>query len=455
MSTVRSIEWGFPPAEADKRTPWQVIMSDWTLLLFVMAVVFELLIGILMYYGVVPGVFRWLGDLSVMAMIGLAFGRMMIDDHIPRVVIFVLAVSILGIAVATLQGQGLGATAWGWWIIVKYPLVGLYVFLNRDWPPEFSRWYYRFCFGAMGLQVIVQPLQFLAGEPAGDNLTGTFGRHASQTLFSFIMLTLGLALGYWLVFGDWKALGFVAFAGMLSSALAGIRFFPVPAAILFLAGFLLYVVRGKGIDRTIVFMVLALIALVAFPLAYNRITAETRQSASWQDAMRNAENNSENLNGIRYDPNVGVYRTGRNFAVRYAWSSIQQDTTTLLFGFGLGARANSGSLGIIGQRHRTNYFGIVTSQMSLIFIEELGVVGMSLLLIFLAWIAFFLWRCARSDCDPDVRVLAYGLLLFSILWPLQFWYNSAWNYAFTMLLYWGGIGYVFRYFQRYQSEQID
>lgn len=455
MGIAPTTVWGEKPAEQPPQSVWQVITSDVTLLLYVGAVFFELLVGILTYYGVVPGALRWAGDLLVLAMIGLTFGRMLLSGYIPKAVVFLVAVIMLTSTVATLQGQGAAATLWGIWFSLKYAIIGLYVFLWDDWPPDFARWYYRFCFSVMGLQVVVQILQFLSGEPAGDNLTGTFGRHATQSLFAFIVLSVGLAMGYWLVHGDWKILAFVALAGTLASVLGAMRFFPVGMAILIVFGGILYLLRGTKFDRSMLAIVGATLVLASFPLFYNRITAETREIRTWQETIADTERTSDYFNGMNYDVDAGIYRVGRNFSVRYSWAALQQDMTTFLFGYGIGARSYSDSLGIVGIRNRNDILGVISSSMALILIEELGVVGLSLLFLFLAWLAIKLWHCARSECSSDVRVVAYGLLVFTLFWPVLFWYNKAWTYGFTMLLYWGGIGYVLRYYLTYTSVQTD
>ncbi len=211
-------------------------------------------------------------------------------------------------------------------------------------------------------------------------------------------------------------------------------------------GGLLYLSRGKKIDRSILFISAAILALVAFPLAYNRITAETRQIRTWQETISDTDRTENYFNGINYDADAGIYRVGRNFAIRYAWESLQDDATVFLFGYGTGARAFSDSFGIIGVRNQYDTLGTMAGTTALILIEELGVLGLSILFLFLFWLAVSLWRCARSDCPEDVRVLAFGLLLFTLFWPIHFWYNRAWTYATPMLLYWGGIGYVFGVF---------
>lgn len=454
MSATQTIGWAPPQSEPDNPSLLKTITSYPTLLLYLAAVLYELLIGILIYYRVLPGSLRILGDAVVLAMLGLTIGRMLVEDRFPQVTVFLLGVTLLGATVATFNGQSAAATLWGWWTMFKYPMVALYVYLCREWPSDFARWYYRFCFAVLGFEVIVQFLQFAAGEPPGDNLTGTFGRQSTHTLSTFIFLTLGLAIGYWLVYKDWKILGYVALASMIASVLAALRFFPIGATIFIAMGGLLYLLRGEKVDRSILFFGAAILALVAFPIAYNRITAETREIRTWQETVSDTERTGKYLNGIGYDADAGVYRIGRNFAVRYGWRSLQENATVFLFGYGTGARAFSDSLGIIGSRNQYDILGALAGPTSITLIEELGVLGLSMLFLFLLWMAANMWRCARSDCPKDLRVMAIGLLLFTLFWPVHFWYNRAWDYASPMLLYWGGIGYVFGAFHQCRHQTM-
>ena len=130
----------------------------------------------------------------------------------------------------------------------------------------------------MGLQVVVQVLQFLSGEPAGDNLTGTFGATCDAVAI-FVYCPVvgdgdGLLARVWRMEGScirdsrhscWLCLGCNAvFSGRCM------------AMLIVLGAIALYFGRGKRIDRTVLFIIVAISLLFSFPFVYDRITAETR-----------------------------------------------------------------------------------------------------------------------------------------------------------------------------------
>jgi hypothetical protein len=56
--------------------------------------------------------------------------------------------------------------------------------------------------------------------------------------------------------------------------------------------------------------------------------------------------------------------------------------------------------------------------------------------------------------------LRYGLLLFSLFWPVWLWYASVWVMRAPMLLYWMLLGYIFNreiaaYFDKQQPEKTE
>ena len=131
--------WGQEPTEQPQQSVWQTVTSDITLLLYVGAVFFELLIGILTYYGVVPGALRWAGDLLVLTMIGLTFARMLLSDYLPKVVIFLLACDHSHFGGGELYRAGSGCHTLGDLVFVKYRNYWVVRVLVGCWPPEFAR----------------------------------------------------------------------------------------------------------------------------------------------------------------------------------------------------------------------------------------------------------------------------------------------------------------------------
>jgi hypothetical protein len=136
------------------------------------------------------------------------------------------------------------------------------------------------------------------------------------------------------------------------------------------------------------------------------------------------------------------YDIGRNFALVYGWRTIQRDPLTFTLGLGLGARGESKTLGTAGTGLTSGHLGLATGTSLLVIMQETGVVGMITLACVLLWITVTLIRDIRKAPYSETAALRYGLLLFTLLWPVWLWYNTAWTLRVPMLLYWGTLGYV-------------
>lgn len=49
--------------------------------------------------------------------------------------------------------------------------------------------------------------------------------------------------------------------------------------------------------------------------------------------------------------------------------------------------------------------------------------------------------------------MRYGLILFSLLWPLWLWYGLTWNFRLPMEFYWVILGYVMYEARLYRYPQ--
>jgi hypothetical protein len=127
---------------------------------------------------------------------------------------------------------------------------------------------------------------------------------------------------------------------------------------------------------------------------------------------------------------------GRNYAIQYGWSRIRSDVTTLLFGMGLGARGESRTLGTAGEALVGGHLGLNTGTSLLVIMQETGVVGLSVLGGLIVWLSATLWRQVRRHPQSQTNAPRYGLILFTMLWPLWLWYSTAWTFRVPMLLYW-------------------
>jgi hypothetical protein len=414
-------------------------------LFFVLALATDLLTPFLIWKGILPAYTRWLSDAAVLIMIIGAYARMMVFDRIPRAMWAIAWVSAIGIGVALLRGQSIGATTWGWWIMFRYPLVGIYAYLQPRWPQRFAQLLRNSCTAVLAGEVIIQIGQYLTGEPPGDNLAGTFGEHGTANLGLFIVLVLCLALGEWLALGRWKTLVLVVALGSLSSALGEIKLFPAAVLALGLAALAIHVIQRRQLRTAVRYAVLIGGVVWIFFTLYDRIVVPTRGTTSLE-AYLDPTTLADYLSGAKQISDsgryYGRYHLGRSFALSYAWEAIRGDTTTLLFGWGLGARGESRTFGTAGLGLLQGGLGLSTGTSLLVIMQELGLVGMVLLGGFILWTVVRLPTEARTDALSDATELRYALALFSLLWPLWLWYSKVWGFAVTMLIYWVAFGYV-------------
>src|SRR5690606_15560945 len=129
--------------------------------------------------------------------------------------------------VSTFEGQSLAATAWGWWGMFKYPVLGLFAYLVQGWPADFARRFLRFCILLLIFEIAVQLALLAVGFPVGDSLAGTFGHKGVMQFSMMVFFIVALALGHWLATYEWKVLLLVLALGMLGSTLNGTKFYLV------------------------------------------------------------------------------------------------------------------------------------------------------------------------------------------------------------------------------------
>jgi hypothetical protein len=414
-------------------------------LLFGLALATDLLTPFLIWKGVLPAYTRWLSHAALVTMIMAAYARMMVMDRIPGAVLALVWVSVTGIAVAVLRGQGIAATAWGWWIMFQYPLVGLYAYLQPHWPERFPRLVRTACVVILCAEVVVQIGQYLTGEPPGDNLAGTFGKHGTADLVVFIVLVLCLALGRWLASGRWKTLLLVLALGSVSSVLGEIKLFPVAALGAGMATMAIYIFQRRQLRKVAQYAIVMGAVVWVFFGAYNAVVLPARGTRPLE-AYLDPATLAEYLGGLTPVPDTGSYygryHVGRNYALSYAWDAISRDTTTFLFGWGLGARGESRTLGTAGLALLQGSLGLTTGTSLLVMMQEMGVVGMVLLAGSILWAVLRLRTDISTNPLSDATELRYALLLFSVLWPLWLWYARVWAFRVPMLVYWAALGYV-------------
>jgi hypothetical protein len=403
----------------------------------------ELLTPYFVSHGMIPDIMGEVSQVLFAALVAFAYTRMAILRQIPGAAWFLLGVSAIGVTTALASGQGLTATLWGWWLLFKFPLVGIYAYLRPYWSEEFPWWLTKLCLAIMTIEVVFQLGQYLSGEPPGDHLAGTFGRHGAAHLFFLAFFTLCLALGQLVAHGRWKPFLLALCLGAASSVLAENKIFSFAILLLMLLAISLTLAHSRRSARTVLPLLLLTIGGVwGFTIAYNAFVAgDIRRQ--YQDYFLDVEVTQDYVYKL-WNPVQGTsgrWSLGRAGGVQYSLRTMSSDPVTLLFGYGLGSRGQSDFLGTEGAKLRSDRYERGTQLM--IMIQELGLFGLVVILGFTVWVVLALWRDVRREPHSPFTALRYALFLFSLLWLLWLWYGRPLESHATMLLYWASLGCVF------------
>ena len=311
------------PLLQENTRPRLEIVSTLLNLLVVVIFLTDLLTPFLIWKGVLPSVSRWISDLALLILIGVLFVRMLVFDRFPIAIWFIAGLSVLGGIQATIQGQDLLTTIWGWWKTFQYPLLAIFAYLNPHWPKQFPEKLRLLCFGILGLQVVVQIGQFATGEPVGDNLAGTFGRNGVSNLLLFSMLALSYTLGYAAVKGKWRLFLIAFVLGTISSVLAENKIYPVSSFLLAGGAGCIYLFLGGKLSKLLPYVALLPVGIILFVVGYNLFvpSADRRpiQQYLFDSEVRESYNQRVRQSG---SGSVTDYNIGRTFAMQYGWEFI-------------------------------------------------------------------------------------------------------------------------------------
>lgn len=437
---------------AAEQSRWQ--WGRYPLLLF-FALAVDILTPFLIWKNMLPSATRWLSDAAILVMLLWMLARMFAFNRFPLAFPFALALALIGATTAVLEGQAALATVWGLWVMFRYPLLGLFTYLQPTYGDKFAAQIKWACMALLGFQVFVQLMQFATGEIAGDDLAGTFGYRGVGQLSNLLFFITCVALGHWLAKRDLRLLVWVAALGVVASSLGAIKFFTAALTILTLISLIIYLMRGGRLSHLFIPLVLLALAGAIYLTFYNTVVADVRDDSRPFENYLNLDTALNNFTLLEFDTRTGRYQFGRLFALTYGWQLIQRDTPTLLFGMGVGARNESRSLGIIGSGLLEDHYGVTSSTSILVLMQEIGLFGLTMFALFIGWVVVALWRAARADPHSDLAVLCYALILFSLCWPIWLWYHQIWVFSVTMMLYWGTMGYVFNQIHSRQSAQRE
>ena len=427
------------PAKA-KRREWT---RTWWFRLLAVLIFVELIVPFILW----QAGFRQRADFSkeIVAggIIALTFLYMLVRDRLPAALLLILGITLVWGMVALFEGQTVSATLWGWWRLFKYPLLLLFAYLIPRWPQDTARLIFKFLIVVLAFEVGVQLLQWAAGQPPGDSLAGTFGNKGVGPYTVFIFFIVCIGMGHWLATGKWKPMMLILGLGLVATMLSVTKFYLFAVAIIGVVAKDYHLVRGGRFRHLFVYVFLFLLAGAAFVPIYNNFIATTRGLKPLQEYL-----DRESIEGYLFKGEKasedGRYKLGRGGAVIYAWEQIQRDGTAMLFGFGLGSRTFSDTLGLTGTTIEDDLYGGGGNTSLGVWIQEYGVVGLALFMAINIWIVIKLSRFARTTDDPYQATLAYGLILYTLLWPLWLWYHKAWMSGMMMIAYWVALGYLFQ-----------
>lgn len=379
-------------------------------------------------------------EIAAAIVVLFAFAYMLKEDRVPAAVLLIGGVTFIWGLLATFEGQSFAATAWGWWGLFKYPLIGIFAYLVQGWPPDFARQFFRFGVALLVFEIAAQLVLLAAGFPLGDSLAGTFGHKGVMQFSMMVFFLVALALGHWLATYKWKTLLLVLGLGMLGSTLNGTKFYLIAVGLMAVATLVIHMIRGGQMRQLFLYIVLVAMAGAVLLPVYNSYL-QSRGRPPLQDLLT-----LESMEGYLFTDGTNAtdssYNIGRGLAVTYGWQQIQRDWTTTLFGYGLGTRSQSTVLGIRGSVLQEDIYGVGTVSLGT-WIQEYGLVGLTIFFTFCLWTVVKLFRFARTTHDPYQAALAYGLLLYTLFWPVWLFYHKSWSAGVMMILYWVSLGYTF------------
>lgn len=421
------------------------------LLLILASLAIDFFTPYLMQARLLPNAVRFTADAVVLALIILLMLRVIVFNKIPAMLLLILGITLIWGVVAFGEGQPLVATAWGWWRLFKFPILGVLTFLQPFWVDNSSEKLRRFTLYALQLNVLLQILEYLGGEVPGDNLAGFFGRHGVGALLLFIMFALCLAFGRWLDKGRWDMMIWVFVLGAISSGLGEMKFFPFGVAAIGLMTFVLQLLKGRQFQKLFVYTILLTLLIFSFGAFYNKVVAEANGSRRLEEYLDLDTLDAYLNRSFTRDGNK--FYIGRGLAVQLGWQSIQRDNTTLLFGMGIGSRSESVTLGVVGEGLSESYYGLASGSSLMVLMQELGVGGLTLFGLICLIIILHLWNDLLRFPESEHNTLRYAIILLTLMWPMWLWYTQTWIHSVFMTLYWATLGYLWGYARQQDKKR--
>ena len=404
----------------------------------------DLLTPFPIWKNILPASIRW-GSHGVIALIILlCLLRMFSLDYFPRSFWLIVAVSMVWTFVAIGHGQGIPSTLWGIWLLLQFPIFCLFAYLQPNLSATLASNLKKYALTLLAVEVMVQLIQYASGERPGDNLAGLFARNGTGNLLVLVLLINCIFLGDWIVSRRWKGLVVSLGLGLLSSVFGEVKMFPTTITVIGLVAAVIYAIRYRSLRSFFIILSLILVAAVCFVFLYNIVVPDAERvpfQAYLENPTRlwrylNFSVSSYSEDGTRYSD------FGRMYAVQVGWKAINTDPVTFLFGYGIGARSESRTLGATGIALISGDFGWSSGTSLLIMMQETGFIGLLVLGCVILWIILALAHDIRFKPDSLFINLRYALIFFTLTLPVLIWYTNVWTMRVPMLCYWYLLGYA-------------
>jgi hypothetical protein len=295
----------------------------------------------------------------------------------------------------------------------------------------------------LGVQTIAQLLQYASGVRPGDDLSGLFGRNGTGNAVLFAIQMCCIFFGYWITSKKWIGLAITLTFSTICSVLGEMKLFPMAITAIGLLAVILYVIKYQAPGKMLIFLMLIIVILISFNFLYNIVVPNPDTYSVSTFISDPATLNRYLNNADRFNREGDVYTDiGRGYAVQLGWNSLQKDPVTLLFGYGIGTRSESQTLGTAGVILTTGDMGLSVGTSMLVMMQEIGLIGLLSLSVLILWIISTLVHDIRKNQNSPAIELRYAMLLFSLLWPVWLLYATSWTMRVPMLLYWLSLGYV-------------
>lgn len=420
-------------------------MKSENTLLFI-ALVSDILYPLLNWKLGLPEQFRWVSQAAIMILIIIGLFRSLRLRNFPFIWLILLGWLFFSAVQALTTGQSLGATVWGFYTWLRYPLLGLYAYTRPKRFFEYNRYLSSIVLFLVSLNLLIQVAQFVGGEIPGDNLAGFWGIKGTGRMASFICLALAISFGYWIVKGSSRNLWIIIGMSILSSVLGELKVFPLFLIAMGILAILLYTQRRKRILSGILLIVVLIISSLAFIRLYDLILQPFVPIMSYLDPNKLIAYLSWSNQGIGVESYIG-----RLAQIDYIWKLINQDPFTLLFGQGIGSLEISQSLGSSGITLLTGALGAFGATSSSALVGDFGMVGV---IVMLSLLIRTMLRLVSIRGDQDQEALNLGLVIFIFTLPLWMFYMDIWVTPITMLILWFGIGQSLRYVGK-RSDSLE